>query len=252
MRRVSFVLAAALAALLITPAPAPATDVDGPDDCGRWIDDFGDAHEGIPAYPSGVIGRFPTCIIPGLVGTQTSFCPPISTAPGPTGYVHHMIVVPSQHYWLGCYGTPAAALGIDSDGDGKVNTPPAGSSTCAAGLATDCVQAAWGMSFDQDECYGDGSDAGLLAPPALVTCFPATISYNAYNACPTPASAYLNILIDMNGDGDWNDNLACGTSCAYEWAVRNVPIALAVGCNAMVSPSPSSARIPDRDGCASA
>ena len=63
MKRFKTILFAAIAAALVFgPTPAPATDVDGPDDCARTIQDMGDAPEGIPAYPSGVIGKFPTCL----------------------------------------------------------------------------------------------------------------------------------------------------------------------------------------------
>jgi len=60
-------------------------------------------------------------------------------------------------------------FGIDSDADDKVNTPSSGPSTCHAGLATDCVETVFlpAMTFDQDECFGDGSDAGLPLQPVL-------------------------------------------------------------------------------------
>ena len=245
MDRFKTLLFSAIAALLVlTPTPAPATDVDGPDDCVRVIHDMGDAPEGIPAYPSGVIGKFPTCFAPGPIGTQELACPPISTAPGPTGYVLHDQLGPSTggNYWLGCYVSPLGLYGIDSDGDGKVNTPAIGFSACAPGLATDCVQAAFlpVMTFDQDECFLDGSDAGLLAVPSLIVCHPATVSFSTAN-CGQQRQVFLNILVDMNEDGDWNDNFQCQPvpgPCAYEWAVKNAPLLLSVpGCEAHTSPA---------------
>src|SRR6267143_1314573 len=66
MNRLKTPLFAVIAALLaLAPTPAPATDVDGPDDCQRVIHDMGDAPEAIPCYPGGVIGKFPTCFAPG-------------------------------------------------------------------------------------------------------------------------------------------------------------------------------------------
>jgi len=60
-------------------------------------------------------------------------------------------------------------FGIDSDADDKVNTPSSGPSTCHAGLATDCVETVFlpAMTFDQDECFGDGSDdcSSRYSPP---------------------------------------------------------------------------------------
>ena len=226
---VSFVLSLGVSSLGF------ATDVDGPDDCIRFTDDFGDAPESIPAYPSGVLGKFPTCSTPGLVGTQTGPCPFISTTPGPTGFVRHAHSVPGT-FFLGCYPGP---MGYDEDVDGKVNTPLLGFTACVVGVTTDCATTAFGgMAFDQDECFGDGSDAGLTLMPVLTTCASSTVTYNAYT-CHAPAQAFLNILVDMNGDGDWNDNFSCPppvSTCAYEWAVKNQTIALTPGCNTLVSP----------------
>jgi hypothetical protein len=227
-------------ALVALPAPAPATDVDGPDDCAKPLEDFGDAPEGIPCYPGGILGKFPTCLAPGPVGTMELACPPISTPPGPAGYVHHVQPVgAAPHYWLGCYVVPGGAEGIDSEPDGKVNTPSVGSSACHTGLLTDCVEVAFtpAMSFDQDECFGDGSDAGLLAIPSFSACHIATIKFSTAN-CGNQRQVFLNICVDMNADGDWNDNFQCPTGgCAYEWAVKNAPLILSgPGCEVHTSP----------------
>ena len=62
----------ALAMILALPVASRATDVDGPD-CQQNPSDFGDAPEGVLAYP-GVLGHFPTCIFPGPPGNATSDC----------------------------------------------------------------------------------------------------------------------------------------------------------------------------------
>jgi len=213
-----------------------ATDVDGPDDCTRPNQDFGDAPEGtaVLAYP-GVPGRFPTCIAPGPIGTQNVACvPPISSAPGPAGYVKHNSAVGAPIYWLGCGA--AAPMGIDSETDGKVNNSAIlGASSACALIPTDCVEAAFGLSFGQDECYGS-TDAGVLRPN-LRTCKPATVTFTTSNCATAALTVYLNILVDMNHDGDWNDNFQCAGACAYEWAVKNATISLPVGCNTLTSPS---------------
>jgi hypothetical protein len=226
-----------LSTLLATPVAA--TDVDGPDDCGRFLDDWGDAPESFMAYPAsagGAIGNFPTCSLPGGTGTQTTSCPPISTPPGPTGYVKHFLSVPGS-FWLGCYAGP---MGIDFDPEGKTGLGGSGNSFCNPAITTDCVEPGYApLSFDQDECLGDGSDAGLFAAPSFVACNPATVAYEAFS-CHATAQGFLNILLDMNSDGDWNDNFACpppAGGCAYEWAVRNHPITLAPGCNPLISPA---------------
>jgi hypothetical protein len=235
MRFASLLTAGLLALCLsVCASHALAHDVDGPD-CGQSRIDFGDAPEGVLAYP-GVIGKFPTCTGFVLPSTQEFACPPISAPPGGSGFVRH-ISNPAL-YWLGCHGDAASGpAGIDSDPDGKVNQPAIGLSACGQ-FPTDCVEAAFGLTFDQDECTADGSDAGVT-PPTLVVCSAATVSFDTYN-CAQPRQAFLNILVDMNQDGDWNDNFQCnapGTPCAYEWAVKNVPIPIPPGCAPHVSPA---------------
>src|SRR4029078_3092236 len=95
------------------------------DPCLAGYVDFGDAPEGdqFPAYSSGVIGRFPTCISPGPVGSMDIECgTAVSTPPGPTGYVAHVVAPGAPNkIWLGC-GTPSnPGLGRDSETNGKVN-----------------------------------------------------------------------------------------------------------------------------------
>jgi len=225
-------LAGALLALALPPA-ASARDVDGPD-CNITKQDFGDAPEGPLAYP-GVPGRFPTCVTAVFPSTYDIPCPPISSPPGAaSGYVRHILT--GDNYWLGCYGLPAIGFsGIDSEPDGKTNQPAIGISACNGG-PTDCVEAAFGLTFDQDECFADGSDAGVK-PPSFVVCTPGTITFDTFNCSPAGRQAYLNVLIDLTHDGDWNDNVRCATACAYEWAVKNVPIPIPPGCVSHTSPA---------------
>lgn len=119
-------------------------------------------------------------------------------------------------------------------------TPAAGFSACATAQTTDCVESAFGMTFDQDECLLDGSDASLLYP-FVVGCLRNTLNYSTTN-CGPAKQVYLNVLLDMNADGDWLDSFAgCdayGTpGCIHEWAVVNAPVQLAAdGCEARVTP----------------
>jgi hypothetical protein len=198
--------------------------------------DFGDAPEGVDAYPA-VPGCFPTCIAAGPAGTQTTAClPPLSSAPGLTGFVRHVHPTGGGGYWLGCppsLGSPPQ--GIDPEGDGKMNAVGLGASACLATLAVDCSEAAFGMTFGQDECYGS-TDAGVAAAITFTPCTSSSFAYQAYNCGPT-RQVYLNVLVDWNQDGDWNDNFQCATGCAYEWAVKNVLIPLTPGCNFLVTPA---------------
>jgi hypothetical protein len=227
----SRVLASVLVACWVCATPTFATDVDGPDDCQRAHEDFGDAPECIPAYPSGLVGLFPTCLLAcPPISTQTGPCPPISTPPGPTGFVRH--IQPLGGYWLGCY--PALGIvGIDNEPDGKTNFGGVGTSACAP-IPTDCVEPAFGMFFDQDECYLDGSDAGVTTPPGLTICSPATVVFTT-TSC-VQRQVFLNICVDYNQDGDWNDSFTCPPGCVYEWSVVNAPIVLAPGCMTLTSP----------------
>jgi hypothetical protein len=231
---------------LLSARSATATDRDPSDDCNRPLTDFGDAPEGVRAYPqSAVIGRFPTCLAPGAIGTRDHDCPfaPRSTVPGATGYVEHLHLAGTPAYWLGCYSGPNGSYGIDGESDGKVNTPSNGASACSA-VPTDCVLGGW----DQDECSGDGSDAGAMrdfgGPFALfvdcpfgATGFENRVDFRATN-CGPPKQVYLNVCVDLNHDGDWNDALRCTFAvCAYEWAVKNESVTLPNGCSTNVSPT---------------
>lgn len=227
---------------LVSATPSWATDTDGPHDCSKDpMEDWGDAPEGVPAYPGGVIGNFPTCRDMTLHGTQDlpPFCNPISAPPGPTGHIFHRqgINFSRPLYWIGCHlDDSGAEMGIDRDPEGKVNSPAVGFSFCDHG-PTDCAENAYGMTFDQDECYGDGSDAGLDGPPELIACEQASLTFTTFNCDSFPRQVILNILIDMNHDGDWNDAQTCDTTCVYEWAVKNATITLPPGCGKVTSPS---------------
>jgi len=224
-------------------ASARATDVDGPD-CGRTITDFGDAPEGLPILGAfgGVIGHYPTCLSPGAPGTQELYCAPRSTPPGPTGFMRN-VQDGHANYWLGCYNSATAMSGIDSETNGKVSAP-FGTSFCSQ-VADDCLLGG-GTNFGQDECDAGDGDAGVGVPQFLVGLCSAPIQNQMilYTAnCGPPRQAYLNILVDFNMDGDWNDNMLCdipglpGTSlCAHEWAVKNAIIDLPSNCGSQYAP----------------
>lgn len=224
---------ACAAALLFSFAqPAFATDVDGPNDCARNTHDMGDAPEGIDAYP-GVPGAFPTCLAAGPVGTHDIACPPISTPPGPAGHAIHTNFQPVG-YWLGC-ASGSLPMGIDSEPDGKVNFGGGPLSACSQ-IPVDCVEGAAFGAFGQDECFGD-DDAGLLALPALTSCSTSALDLSIYN-CNDQTQIFLNVLIDMNMDGDWNDNFQCPAGgCAYEWVLKNITLTIPTGCTTITTPS---------------
>jgi len=216
-------------------------EIVAPSSACRCYRDRGDAPEDFIAYPSEVKGRFPTCGSPIYRGTQQLACPPISTQPPVQpvrGAVTHVAwLTDPVGFWLGC-GIPPIAPGVDTDSAGKTNATGAPQSFCNANVTVDCFESAFGMDFGQDECYGDGADAALNAMLAFRACSTATLSFETTNCMKDTTTAVLNILVDMNEDGDWNDNFLCPgyADCAYEWAVKNDTISLAPGCQGQVSP----------------
>ena len=197
-----------------------------PPPCESGYNDFGDAPENIAAYPSGVIGHFPTCIAPSAPATPDLACASQDPPPGPTGYVKHVtLATDANKVGLGCGDPAAASLAADDEPDGKVNSAGAGTpSDCDPTAITDGAEIAFGgMTFGQDENYGD-TDSGV-DPPTFKACSPATVSFRTFNCGPT-VEGFLNILVDMNEDGDWTDSFFCGTQCVNEVAVRNVLIPL--------------------------
>ncbi len=236
MRLASVLFVLLCACLLVTvPPPASATDTDGGNDCPRPITDYGDAPEGVIAYPGGVIGAFPSCLAPGPIASRSVMCGTAGTNPGPAGYVRH-VQSGTSNYWLGCYSTAAGPSGIDSEPDAKIQLGP-GPSACGGG-PTDCLQPAFSaMQFGKDECPTDASDAGVVASGSFVTCSNSTVPFAVYN-CGPQRLVYLNICVDMNQDGDWEDGFLCSkpVACASEWAVVNSPILLDPGCNSITSP----------------
>lgn len=230
-RVTAFLLGALTAFALCFATPASATDVDGPNDCLRTPVDFGDAPEDLDAYP-GIPGHFPTCTRPTLPGTQeiAAGCQPISSPPGPTGFMLHLNG--ENGYWLGCSAS-SLPMGIDGDNNGKVSL--GSTASVCDGSPVDCMESAFGLTFGQDECTGD-NDAGVT-PPSLRTCTQSTVQFVTYNCGPT-REVFLNILLDMNQDGDWNDAFMCPSGvCANEWAVVNAPIMLPPGCVGATSPA---------------
>lgn len=223
-------------ALLLLAAPAFANDTDGGPDCGRATEDFGDAPEGDAPYPILVPAAFPTCLAPGPVGSVQNVVPIRGTAPGPAGYMRN-VQSGSANYWIGCaVAAPYGMHGIDSESDGLYSY--GGSTSICSGLPVDCSDI-----FGGDECNFD-NDAG--AHLGLINCYAFSGNGGVSVANCGPARVvYLNVLLDLNHDGDWNDNLVCkepgdpycfGTctspdNAAHEWAVKNLAITIPTGCS---------------------
>jgi hypothetical protein len=156
--------------------------------------EFGDAPEGerALAYPSlGVTGSFPTC-----------------KGSGPARWIEH------ENY--GAYFGPRVDL--ETEGNAGTCAPPG------------CFP-----PWDRDECFDDG-DAGLIIPGAFTidpratppveipcsgsdgsplgrACQDATwgrqIDIEVHNHMPGRATAYVNVLIDWDQDGQWGGSSTC-------------------------------------------
>jgi hypothetical protein len=231
--------ALAIMGILVVAAPVGATDRNGGDDCVQFPHvDWGDAPEGVLAYP-GVIGKFPTCRQMNVVGTQelAPGCAPASTFPGVSGHVFNRPSENGPEYWIGCHSDALGLRsGFDGEGEGLVNQPAQGTSFCSTHEPTDCVETAYGLTFGQDECLGD-SDAGVISSLDFPTCQSGSVTFTTWSCAPEPRTAVLNILIDWNHDGDWNDVVSCAGACAYEWVVKNVNVTLPPNCGTITSPS---------------
>jgi hypothetical protein len=119
---------------------------------------------------------------------------------------------------------------------------PSEASTCSPGVTIMAYESAFGgLWFGTDETASDGIDAGVNGSVVLGTCGLMSVPFKAWSCGPASLPVTLNILVDWNQDGDWNDVVMCGPSgsggaCAPEWAVKNASIVLQPGCNSLVSP----------------
>jgi hypothetical protein len=66
----------------------------------------------------------------------------------------------------------------------------------------------------------DGGDDGVVMPLALPHCGWATIDYEVTVVEPG-TDLWVNVWLDFNRDGDWDDTVECTTGPANEWAVQN-------------------------------
>lgn len=156
--------------------------------------DLGDApasdnHAGTPmtAYP-GVTAHFPTVFD--------------AAVPGPLHWTAGSIYNGFPDSWLGYGGVSAEGeADILYDEDTVPNIQPAG-----------------------DMADLDQADGGLIFPGPLPHCAPANTTVlaflqNYHN--PNPVR-YLNVWVDWNADGDWQDVLTCGSpGDTPEWVLQN-------------------------------
>ncbi|MBP8305599.1 MAG: hypothetical protein KBE04_15915, partial [Phycisphaerae bacterium] len=173
------------------------------------------------AYPSGVLGHFPTVYQAGSP---------------PFGPLHRH---PRDLFFLGSRVSLETEADIGPDEDGLNNLGPAAvlgadSWTARPGAALDDV-APRDLAADRD-----GADDGLHLPVVLpFTGWQTTVDYDVTSVDPQPIRAYVNIFFDLNRDGDWDDLLVSPDgNHEPEWAVQNQVVSLpGAGVFTFTSPS---------------
>ncbi|MBN2201192.1 T9SS type A sorting domain-containing protein [bacterium] len=89
-----------------------------------------------------------------------------------------------------------------------------------------------------DFCDRDGGDDGVQTPIVLTECSPISFNFSVTVVRPG-VPLYVNVWIDWNRDGDWDDAPVCPSGAiANEWAVQNQPLPdLAAGTHMVPTPS---------------
>jgi hypothetical protein len=84
----------------------------------------------------------------------------------------------------------------------------------------------------------DGGDDGVQTPIVLPGCAPVSFNYSI-TVVQSGVPLYVNVWIDWNRDGDWDDSPICPSGAvANEWAVQNQPLTgLAAGMHTVYTPS---------------
>jgi len=181
--------------------------------------DLGDAPDSSNSFPGVTMLAYP--------GTNGSFPTVYQAGSPPFGPLHRH---PRDMFFLGKRVSLETEADIGPDEDGLNNIGPA----AFPGLRTfpglrfpglEKFPQAGDYILPYMESDRDGADDGLHQP---VVYFPATgngqmtVDYDVTCTSPQPTRAYVNIWLDFNRDGDWDDLLSAPDGAAEsEWAVRN-------------------------------
>ncbi|HYF65267.1 MAG TPA: GEVED domain-containing protein [Herpetosiphonaceae bacterium] len=184
--------------------PARAQDNAAAGDLGDAPDSTNhDAGNDMHAYPGTGFANYPTVSDPNL--------------PGPQGPRH---LDPAGRSWLGGAVSDEADADLMPDDDIGPNI------------------SAFSQTANRDGADDSLGDEGIW----FARCGKTSFSYTVSGAAALePHEDYVNIWLDYNGDGDWADTLHCRDSALVvrevrEWAVRNQPVTVAAGVNAVSTP----------------
>ncbi len=173
--------------------------------CGQAEADLGDAPASQNSY--GV--------------TMTAYAQPPVLASFPTVYLLPASAGPRHHFtsvdsWLGSSTTGELNADRLPDMDGVTNLDPPNDAADRDSVASPA-----------------GRDDGLQLPLPLVHCAGQVTPLTLTIVSPivfTPPTRYINMWVDWNHDGDWNDTLPCPAGPpAAEWAIRDMALALGPG-----------------------
>jgi hypothetical protein len=171
-------------------------------DLGDAPDSTNNAHIAMRAYPSQ--GSLP--MVPANYPTVYND----GSSTGPFGPVHLNAQVVA---FLGSKITRETEADTGTDEDGVNNIRPSNNTP------------------DRDQ-----GDDGVVFPLIMPNCRLTTIDYIVNVVAPN-TDLWVNIWLDFNRDGDWDDTLECPGGSVPEWAVQNqLLINLAAGANQITSP----------------
>lgn len=167
---------------------------------GAARDDWGDAPEGVLAYPaSGVFGNFPTCLSTGGAGS----------------FVRH--------------GTAAAGFfgpGRDNESDGNAGTCPG----FAPYDADECF-ADGDAGLILPPAYTIDAAGNVVSCSGATGCLGAVCTYAQWGpnvdilvTNPGPGTSFVNVLMDWNQDGNWAGSSPCPSGSAPEHVLVNFPV----------------------------
>jgi hypothetical protein len=92
------------------------------------------------------------------------------------------------------------------------------------------------ISPSSDTPDRDQGDDGVIFPISMPNCRLTTIDY-IVNVVDPDVDLWVNVWLDFNRDGDWDDTLECPSGPVPEWAVQNqLLINLSPGTNQITSP----------------
>jgi len=151
------------------------------------------------AYPSGVLGKFPTVY---QMGSP------------PYGPLHRH---PRDRFFLGPRVSLEAEADIGPDEDGITNLDPMNDA-----VNRDGADDGWDIKESEGVYPPHDVNVPPLPPPAK------TVMVHSVTCTSTQATrAYVNVWLDLNRDGDWDDVLSGPDGAAEpEWAVQNQELSL--------------------------